>query len=203
MKREGWSTVVCCASGRSFSEAQAALIIEARRRDACRVVVISDNYLRVPNADAIYSADGSWWKEHLDRVRHCSGELWTQDHAASVKYGLRWVEFVIGDKPLAADDARISGGRNSGLQAMMLARQFGARKIILVGYDMDGPQKWFGLHNGLLANGDSTTFIKHFENIAPALCAEGTEVINCSPGSRLECFPRADIAATLELHANA
>lgn len=197
-----WSTTICCASGPSFSEERAALIIAARRRNLCRVVVVNDNYRRVPNGDIEYAADGAWWKTHIARVRQqFGGELWTPDHKAAAAYALNWVEFVIGDRPLPADDARISGGRNSGLQGMMLARQRGARRLILVGFDMQcgpaGKEHWFGSHPTHLANGNPQTFVKHFNNIAGPLRDEGTEVINCSAMTALKCFPRGDLATEL------
>lgn len=194
----GWRNVVCCASGPSFTEAQAALVIEGRQRGICNVIVVNDNYLRVPNADALYAADGKWYGVHLNKgLRSFQGEMWTQDHAAAEKHGLRYVQFVLGIKPLAATDPRISGGRNSGLQAIMLARQFGATRFALVGYDCDGDSHWFGKHAHPLANGNSEAFVKHFNNVAGPLRDEGIQIFNCSPTTKLDCFPRVDLATTL------
>ncbi len=196
-------TVVCCASGPSFSEAQAAIISEARRVDLCRVVVVNDNWRRVPMADVLYAADLKWWQRDIEAIRAAgfAGELWTQQKEAADLYGLRHVAMTRGNGLLARGDPRISCGSNSGFQGLMLARLlFAPQRIVLVGYDMQrtgGALHWFGPHAGGLANGEPRTFVQHFAAVAPALAAEGTEVVNCSIASALTCFPRADLAACL------
>lgn len=211
----GWGAVVVVASGPSFSVEQAELIAAARAADRCHVIVVNDGYRRVPSADVLYACDWSWWQLHLEAVRESfRGELWTQFDEVFIQRcaqarrryldagaaGLRFARLVPGNALLPRDDRCISSGSNGGFQALMLARLFGALRILLVGYDMQrtgGKEHWFGAHPGKLANGDPRSFITHFEAIAAPLRAERTEVINCSAATALRCFPRADLAASL------
>lgn len=219
MQRDGWRTVVCCASGPSFSVEQAEMITEAWHADRCRVIVVNDNWRRVPTADLCYAADFAWWQVHIAAVRAgFRGELWTQVEQALVRngaqhaerfhklaaLGLSFVNIKAGNALLPPGDTRISNGSNSGFQAIMLARLFGARRIVLVGYDMqraggkkNGALHWFGDHLGTLENSDPWHFAKHFNAVAPDLRAEGTDVVNCSIATALTCFRRAELATTL------
>lgn len=198
----GWGVVVVVASGPSFSVEQAELIAAARADDRCRVIVVNDCYRRLPNADALYAADRSWWRLHIDAVRAgFTGECWTQDERAAAEFGLQRVEMIRGNGLLPIADSRITCGSNSGFQALMLARLFGARRIVLVGFDMQrtaGLKHWFGDHPKTLSNGDPRSFITHFDVVAQALAAESTHVVNCSEATALRCFARADLAATLK-----
>jgi hypothetical protein len=201
--REGWGAVVCVASGPSFTVEQAELIAAARAADRCRVIVVNDNWRRLPGADILYAGDGKWFDLYVDKIRAASfsGELWTQDHAASEKHGLHHIESKCGNELLSRDDHRITQGQNSGFQAIMLARLFGARTVVLCGFDMmrgpHGEKHWFGAHPLPLSNGDPTSFRRNFEAVALGLKAEGTRVVNCSAVTALTCFERADLATTL------
>lgn len=86
------------------------------------------------------------------------------------------------------------GGGNSGFQALSLAVQFGARKIILVGFDMrlDQGAHWHGKHPpGLNNPSDKSIAIwrRTLNAAAPALDALGVEVLNASPVSTVTAFP--------------
>jgi hypothetical protein len=210
----GWRAVVCVASGPSFTVEQAALIEGARAEGRVRVIVVNDNYRRLPNADVLYAADHNWWRVHIDNVRFgFAGERWTQyesqrcetakireELAQAKSFGCRLIDMKRGIELLPLELDRISCGANSGFQALMLARHFGARRIILVGYDMQrdgGREHWFGPHPKGLSNGDPRQWVKHFEAVAATLAAEGIMVINCSPSTALRGFPRADLSAAL------
>lgn len=95
----------------------------------------------------------------------------------------------------------ITGGfgatNNSGYAALMLAWALGAREIRLLGFDMqgrDGKQEWN--HDGyplVQAENVYQTFVEYFRRAAPALAAAGVTVINHSPDSALDCFPKATL----------
>lgn len=216
MTPDGCRTVVCVASGPSFTIEQAELIAEARRAGRCRVIVVNDNWRRIP-ADVLYAADFKWWQTHFTEVRAAgfAGELWTQfdetliarsmkhaeQHAQLVALGLHFVKMKRGTALYPRADGVISCGANGGFQAIMLARlRFDPIRIPLVGYDMQrtgGLEHWFGAHPKGLANGNPDGWVKHFAAIAPALRAEGIDVINCTIATALTCFRRADLATIL------
>lgn len=200
-----WRVTVCVASGPSLTVAQCAIAAEAQRRGACRIIVVNDNYRRIPSADALYAADRSWWKLHIGALQAAfRGEYWTVDDRAAEIYGLRRIASTTGAGLHPRGIGKIPLGSNGGFQAICLARELGAKRIVLIGYDMQrtgGKDHWFGKHPAPLANGNPSGFVKFYDLLAPQLRAEGTEVINCTIETALKCFPRADLAETLQYAA--
>lgn len=98
----------------------------------------------------------------------------------------------------------VGAGGNSGFQALNLAVQFGARKIILAGFDMtdDSGVHWYGRNTWSGANNpDYTNFrkwISAFESAAPQLAALGVRVVNTSPHSALTCFPKMSLQEAVD-----
>lgn len=93
----------------------------------------------------------------------------------------------------------IGGGGNSGFQALNLAVQWGAAKVVLIGFDMTdrGGVHWYGRNHWPMANNpDQSNFrrwIAAFERAAPLLRRLGVEVVNASRNSALACFPKMDL----------
>lgn len=201
--RAGWETVVCCASGPSFSEQQAAVVAVARAREACRVVVVNDNWRRVPSADVLYACDGRWWIANYADVALSAfgGELWTQDKPAAQRFSLCHVKHL--RRPgLTKTAGTVHGGGNSGYQAINLAYLLGAHRIILVGYDMQptgGQLHWFGRHTKpeLDRQPPFTHWIGQFADLARDMEREGVDVINASPETALRQFRREPLERAL------
>ncbi|WP_244464772.1 hypothetical protein [Martelella endophytica] len=93
-------------------------------------------------------------------------------------------------------------GGNSGFQCLNLAVQFGAAKIILVGYDMriDKGVHWHGLHEGL--NNPTERNVSRWRRVvddaAGPISAMGIKVINASAVSALENYRKMDFREALE-----
>ena len=210
----GWRQIVVCASGPSIDQAQADTIAAARAAGACRVIVVNETWRLVPSADVLYAADAAWWTLRLADVRAgFRGELWTQDEGqaringgpreqwidAAPRLGINVVHSVSG-AGLHADGSAVRRGGNSGHQAIALSVLFGARRIVLAGFDMkfgkDGKKHWHGSHEGL-ANGNPAGWIAHFEKLADDLAAAGIECVNASAATALTCFPRAKLSEAL------
>ena len=88
----------------------------------------------------------------------------------------------------------IHQGFNSGYQAINLALHFGAKRVVLLGFDMGatGDEHWFGKHPTELDSGrDWSRFIQAFESMQPE--SAGLEVINATRITALRCFPRAPL----------
>jgi len=79
-----------------------------------------------------------------------------------------------------------------------LAASLGAKRILLYGFDCHGGH-WHGEHESPLGNPMLSTYagwIRNFTSLAPLLVEREIEVVNCTPGSKLECFrPALDRAA--------
>lgn len=92
-------------------------------------------------------------------------------------------------------DGRIGSARNSGFQAVNLAANLGAARIILVGFDMNlkAGTHWHGDHEGGLTN-PTDMKIKQWaaamDAAADDLRGIGVEVINASPVSSLTAYPK-------------
>lgn len=88
---------------------------------------------------------------------------------------------------------------NSGYQAANLAFLLGARRICLLGFDMqpkDGVNHFHGDHRGGTLtnpnNGLYRDWIKGFSELHEALAGEGVELVNCSRETALT-IPRASL----------
>lgn len=191
----GWRTVLCAATGPSFHVEHAELI-EATRASAggrLRVLAINDAYRLLPFADALYACDAKWWAVHEPATREFRGERWTQSFAAAEAYGLRLVHAEKGEG-LARRAEAIYASSSSGYQALGLAHLWGARRIILVGYDYQrtgGLGHFFGEHPKPLTQGNLSTLARPFPALAQKLAAAGVAVVNCTGETALRCFARA------------
>lgn len=194
-------TTICVASGPSLSDDQCEIAEGAQRRRDCSVIAINDNWRRVPNADVLYACDGAWWEMHSVAVRQSfRGQCWTQDAKAAKLRPWLSVIGVIRRPGLTTDPARICLGGNGGHQAINLAYLFGARRILLIGYDMQntgGRAHWFGDHPKPLTQGHPRSFIAAFSTLAEEAALRDLDIINCSVESALTCFQRMTLAEAL------
>lgn len=172
------------------------------------VLAVGDAWRLLPRADILYGCDAAWWRHHQG-VPDFAGERWsshggaTQDDKREVaaRFGLNLVSGAPGDG-FSTDPATIHYGSNSGFQAVNLAGHLLGWKgrILLVGFDMrrvGGRAHFFGEHpKGLRATRTYKSFIDAFRRAAKAL-PPGVEIVNCTPGSALDCFPVMELADAL------
>ena len=167
------TTWAVLASGPSMSQAIADSV-----KGRCKVAVVSDVYKIAPWADALVSTDAAWWLHHKEALNF-----------EGLKFGAM-PEFrpVPGVERVMADTST-----NSGLLAVMVAVQLGAKRVLLCGVDLHSPgDHFFGKHPAPLK---STTadrmgvFKRQFSAYRP----KGVEIINCTPGSALHTFPKGNL----------
>lgn len=201
------STVVVMASGESLvkEQCQAVALWSARDRARRKTIVVNTTYQIALWADLLWACDKPWWDSYYSKVRGSlfSGELWTQDEEAARVYGLRFIRSV-DDPGLGRRPGLIHQGKNGGYQAVNLAVQAGARRVILLGFDMKGGH-WHGDHPLPLSNPKPYLYAmwrKNFARMAIDLATDGVDVVNCTPGSALECFPKLPLNAVLEDESN-
>lgn len=143
----------------------------------------------------LYGCDGTWWKA-CNGVPQFKGIKLTQDGIAAATYaGLHKVNVLAPEcNDLLIDEpGTIGAGGNSGFQAFNLAVQFGAKRIVLVGFDMrtDHGVHWHGPHGRGLNNPKAHNLMRWrraFEASAAGIAAAGVDVINASPVSTLTSF---------------
>lgn len=151
-----------------------------------------------PWADVLYAADTDWW-ENNNGVPEFMGQKWTVSAEAAEKYKLNHINYdtglVWGSVP-----GIIATGGNSGFQAINLAVQRGAKKIIMLGYDMGFSSKkhwWDGeiKRESRYSNYDGPDgWIEKFKKAAKII---PVPVVNVSRETALTCFPRANIEDVL------
>lgn len=199
-----WSgeTVICIASGPSLTPDECEQVRLARQGERCRVIAINDNYLLAPFADVLYACDERWWDLHINalRLHKFTGELWTCNSLAHRKYGITHIH-ARNAPGLSLWPGVIHHGGNGGYQAIGLAHQFGAARVLLLGYDMQqtaGRVHWFGDHPQGLNNAQGLAkWPQRFEQLAEQLQSAGVEVINCTSETALRCFKRKTLAEAL------
>jgi hypothetical protein len=167
-------------------------------------IAINDNYLLAPWADVLYACDVCWWDWHAEGLKSFKGRKITQDKEAAEKYGLEYIRSVDADG-LSRDPSCIHKGSNSGIQAINLAYHLGARRIVLLGFDMQatgGKTHWHGKHPGESADyGPWHKWLWRYQLVADDAKRMGLEIVNASRETALTCFPRVPLSSLLPVQA--
>jgi hypothetical protein len=184
-------TVVCIAPGPSLT------VEDCERCRGQAVVAVGDGVRLAPFADVLYHADDSWWK-YYDGVPSFRGMKITFSMEAAQRFGLHRVAVKVknsgfGYRGVSFEPNYVHSGGNSGFQALNLAVLFGARRIVLLGYDMKGSH-FFGEHPRPLRNREpNPKWRDAFAEAAPMLAERGVEVLNATRSTALTCFPRVNL----------
>jgi hypothetical protein len=147
-----------------------------RVRGKCKVVVVSDAYILAPWADALASNDRQWWGHHAEAMKFAGQKFTSGTVDGVVKMSHR-------------------GGSNSGLLGIRVAMKLGATRVLLLGFDMGGDH-FFGHHPEPLKNTPPARF-EVFKAQFARFEHPGVEIINCTPGSALRCFPQMPLSEAL------
>jgi hypothetical protein len=168
-------------------------------------MTINNAWKLAPWADVLYACDFSWWNHHRGAPEF-EGLKISQDSKASDTFkDVRAVRTKRReDGLLLGRPGHIGWGGNGGFQALNLAVQFGAKRIILVGYDMhlDRGRHWHGDHPKGLHNplpGNVRRWRAAIDKNAPLLKAFGVTVINASMESALTAFPKMSLLEAFDV----
>lgn len=189
------STIVCLGTGPSLTVEDVNAV-----RGHSRVIAVNDAYRLAPWADVLYACDAKWWRWHKG-VPSFQGLKYALEHRDIHWLGVQLLKKT-GREGLERDPSGLRTGHNSGYQAINLAVHLGARRIVLLGYDMGhGPNKpthFFGDHpHAIRTVSDYQTFARHFALLVEPLRAAGVEIVNCSRRTALTCFPRQSLEQAL------
>lgn len=168
------------------------------------VIAISDAYHLAPHATFLYSCDYKWWNWHYASVRGSGfeGRLLSIDPIAVGRFEaveqIACVDAAAARPGLCKSRNAIHNGYSSGYQAVHIARNMGATKIVLLGFDYGatGQGHWFGGHPDNSVS-DFPVMVRAFDSLAQDLIDEGIEVINCTRETALRCFPRMTLQDAL------
>lgn len=171
-----------------------------RRFSSWRVIVVNNTWELVPWAHVLYACDLQWWDRYGDQTLRFCGEKWTTSSTAALRYRLKRVGKRDGEG-LCTEARHVNTGGNGGFQAVNLAYHFGARRIVLLGFDMHRQNggHWHGEHKNMLSAPEShiSCWVNLFEPLARDLRQLGISVINATPGSALPWFPMQSMAEAL------
>ncbi|MFN3585181.1 hypothetical protein [Phenylobacterium sp.] len=187
-------TAVVVASGPSAAEADLRGC-----PGRARVIAVNESWRLHRGADVLYACDPGWWV-YRHGVPEFEGLRITADAGAAEHFGISHVALQEGQHRILTEPGQIGDGGNSGFQAVNLAVQFGARRIVLVGFDYRGDH-WHGRHGGNLANPGANqlaVWSQRLDAEAARLRSLGLEVFNTSPTSALRAYPLRDLASALE-----
>lgn len=105
-----------------------------------------------------------------------------------------------GREGLCEEPNGLNTGSNSGYQVVNFAALAGAKRVLLLGYDMKfpgGKSHWHGGHPVKHPEAAYSRYARNFKTMVPQLAKMGCEVINCTPDSAIDAFPRGEIESVL------
>jgi hypothetical protein len=191
--------VAIMASGPSVKKDDVALL-----RDRLTVFAIKKNVELAPFAEAVYGCDYPWWRS-VHGLKDFKGWKFAYADRAVNQFGLRKIDIDLKQDRLLWDRVGLTGaGGNSGFHALNLAAQFGARRILLLGFDCQDRSgaHWYGRNTAQgMGNPGENNFrrwIPAFATAAQQLEERGVEVINASQITAVKGFPKISVAETLE-----
>jgi hypothetical protein len=165
-------------------------------QDKARVFVIKSAWKLAPWADALYGLDTGWWIANLGAPQF-KGLKFSPSPTVCRAFGLRQIKLKSRAEILIRETGTVgcglkTGGGHSGFQAINLAVQFGATRILLVGFDMtlaNGPH-WSSDYAGVAKPDEARvrSWREAMDACAPQFEELGVEVINCSPLSALTAY---------------
>lgn len=193
--------VAIIASGPSVKKEEVASL-----RDRLPVLAIKENYDLAGWADVVYGCDTSWWRNRQGLTTYSGLKISAAQELRFQFKDIKIVELEKYDDSIRLETPGLIGaGGNSGFQALNIAAQFGATRILLLGFDMDHRVRhphWYGRNQGPgRTNPDHINYDRWRKAFTQSSCIlrdAGIEVINGSPVSLLRCFPQQTVKETLE-----
>lgn len=193
---------VLLASGPSLTAEDVELVRAWRARTAEGVVLVTNLTFRIaPWADHLYALDGLWWREYGQDARATfKGRMWTPCVAATEMFGATLVTMRKRARGLSRNRG-VMYGCNSGRHLIDLAYQLGARRLVLLGYDMmpssAGREHWHEPYpDGVQMKPAYKGWAREFVQVAIDLKNLGTNVVNASRRTALSAFRVARLDET-------
>jgi len=172
-----------------------------------------------PWLDVFLACNKEFYEVEWERgLKQHGAAKWHWDLPTCIRFGLNYIPGRWADG-FNKDGSCIHYGHSSGFQVPQLAYRDGFRRLLLCGYDMryaqdyDGrnrrtgstPRHYFGEYDDAALNhwpsakvkdGVHVELIEQFEKVKRI--NTDVEIINCSPGSAMTCFPMATLEQFLD-----
>jgi hypothetical protein len=188
------STIVCVGTGPSLTQGDLASV-----KGRARVIAINDAVRWAPWADVLYACDGKWVNQFHGMPKFAGLKY---SLTVNLKHWPTWTRLRNdGALGLCLEPSGLRTGHNSGYQAINLAVHLGARRILLLGYDMmrhSGKSHFFGEHPPGWTPSPYPQFLRAFASLPQPLAQlGGVQVINCSRVTALKVFPQQSLEDAL------
>jgi hypothetical protein len=146
---------------------------------------VSNAYQLAPWAQFVAASDAAWWRKYPEAMK------FPERYAMAPVGGVErvWSKF--------------GAPCNSGVLALEVVKMKGAKRVILLGFDMRGDH-FFGRYTNGLTNTSPDRRRAHLRQYeAWAKANRDIEVLNATTGSALTCFPMARIDDVADLQRTA
>lgn len=179
-------TVVCLGCGPSLTQEDV---------DHCSgratVIAINEAYRMAPWADILYAADEHWWARRQGVPDFEGRKIGCNIDPQGMWPGLESFESD-GMEGLSDRARALRTGVTSGYQAIGLAVQLGADRIILLGYDYQASPEGEHHFPGYMGrrHADYADALRYYDSLVWPLYDRNIRVVNCSTRTALTVFPR-------------
>lgn len=177
-------TVAVLASGAGLTQE----VVQKVKNAQVPSIVINTSFRLAPWADMLFAADSDWWLHPDNDDAFKFKGLKVSSSQTHIEGVLRLR--VTGNKGYDPDPSCIRTGKSSAYQAIHIAMRAGAKKILLCGVNMTGPN-WHGRHPNELRNTEEEQYAMYREFMASLVMPAfylGVDVVNVTPNSALKCF---------------
>jgi hypothetical protein len=211
-------TAVILATGPSLTPEVLEVARRGRELGAWALYGMNRTYRDVPELDTFLACNKEFYELEWERgLKEHRAVKWHWDLQTCIRFGLNFIPGKWGDG-FPKEPIFIHLGHSSGFQLPQLAYHAGFRRLLLCGYDMryakdyDGrnqrigssPRHYFGEYapelqhwpSVKIRDGVFVELIEQFEKVKRL--NPDVEIINCSPGSAMDCFPMSTLEEQLE-----
>ena len=173
---------------------------EWNRLNGKKTIAINKALKFYPNADAVYWTDGrvyTWFEKEINNFKGLKYTIRPKAYSTEVNLLRRGKKFG-----LETANDRLAHGNNSGYAAINLAIHLGAKRIILLGYDMGSTSEGSHFHDGYPVNATSAKiykdqFLPGFDILKNEIKGKKIQIFNACPTSNLKAFPIITIEEAL------
>jgi hypothetical protein len=155
-----------------------------------------------PFADVLYFADRRFFYANRDELQKHGAPLKVMRSAPDAAFEIPGlvVKLYNGRGALSCDHSQLCG-LDGGANAINLAFQMGAKRIIVFGLDMKPEGNWHEPHpfKPTPAFVYKQSYIPGHRAMAAELAKRGVSVLNCSGNSALDCYPKVTFSEVIDL----
>lgn len=193
VRRFAGSTIVCLGSGPSLTSEDVTFC-----RSRAITLAINDTYTVAPWASVLFASDLLWWARN-SAARRIVGLKYALASAHERVPGVEVLDRT-GQEGLELEPTGLRSGGHSGYAAINLAVHLGARRIVLLGYDMQstlgGKHHYFGAHpDGSHPRYDHWRGL--YATLLDPLTALGISLVNASRATSITAVPRIGLREAL------